>query len=197
MACRNTGMPPCEEVWADLARFVREALEEGLTPMLAAYSLGKAQEVLAGLGKRAPELRFLLHDSAARMTRIYADLGHELPPWLVLEPNSRFEGQVVIAPPNAIRSEQLGKVEKRLTAMISGWGVDPSAKYRYRVDEVFPLSDHADYDDLLRYVEMVAPRQVLTLHGFADEFAADLRRRGWEAWSLTGENQLELFGVTD
>jgi hypothetical protein len=30
------------------------------------------------------------------------------------------------------------------------------------------------------------------LHGFASEFAADLRRRGVEAWALTGENQLEL-----
>jgi len=38
----------------------------------------------------------------------------------------------------------------------------------------------------------VKPKRVLTLHGFASEFAADLRRRGVEAWALTGENQLEL-----
>jgi hypothetical protein len=30
------------------------------------------------------------------------------------------------------------------------------------------------------------------LHGFAREFARDLRARGIEAWALTGTNQLEL-----
>ena len=29
--------------------------------------------------------------------------------------------------------------------MISGWAVDPNARYRYQVDAAFPLSDHADY----------------------------------------------------
>jgi DNA ligase-1 len=61
-----------------------------------------------------------------------------------------------------------------------------------RCDAAFPLSDHAGYDDLLRHVENVAPKRVLTLHGFASEFAADLRARGIEAWALTGPNQLDL-----
>ena len=186
-------MPASDEVLTNILRFVHEALENGATPMLGAYSLGKAQEVLIGLHQRAPELEFLLHKAADKMTRIYGDLGYDLPQWQVVGPESDSEGKVVIAPPNTFRSEPLRNVKNQATAMISGWGVDPRAKYRYRVDEVFPLSDHADYDDLIRYVEMVQPKQVLTLHGFADEFAADLRRRGWEAWSLTGENQLELF----
>ena len=76
--------------------------------------------------------------------------------------------------------------------MISGWAVDPGAIYRYQVDAAFPLSDHADYPDLLRYVELVQPKRVLTLHGFAAEFARDLRERGIEAWALSEENQLEL-----
>ena len=69
--------------------------------------------------------------------------------------------------------------------MISGWAVDPNAIYRYQVDAAFPLSDHADYTDLLRYVELVQPQRVLTLHGFAAEFARDLRERGVEAWALS------------
>ena len=46
--------------------------------------------------------------------------------------------------------------------------------------------------DLMRYVELVQPKRVLTLHGFAAEFARDLRERGVEAWALSQENQLEL-----
>jgi DNA ligase 1 len=64
--------------------------------------------------------------------------------------------------------------------------------HRWRCDAAFPLSDHADYNDLLRHVELVSPERVLTLHGFASEFAADLRSRGIEAWALTGPNQLDL-----
>ena len=86
----------------------------------------------------------------------------------------------------------LEKIPKKRVAMISGWAVEPNAIYRYQVDAAFPLSDHADYTDLLRYVELVQPKRVLTLHGFAAEFARDLRERGIEAWALSEENQLEL-----
>src|SRR5437667_931079 len=86
----------------------------------------------------------------------------------------------------------LERIPNRRVGMISGWAVDPNAVYRYQVDAAFPLSDHADYDDLIRYVEMVQPRRVLTLHGFAAAFADDLRARGIEAWALSEENQMEL-----
>jgi len=33
---------------------------------------------------------------------------------------------------------------------------------------------------------------VLTVHGFATDFAGDLRRRGIEAWALGQDNQLEF-----
>ena len=61
-----------------------------------------------------------------------------------------------------------------------------------KVDAAFPLSDHAGYDDLLRCVELVNPSRVFTTHGFAREFARDLRARGVEAWTLGGEDQMEL-----
>ncbi len=76
--------------------------------------------------------------------------------------------------------------------MLSGWAIDPSAKYCLGVDEVFPLSDHADYPDLVRFVEEVAPKRVLTVHGYTAEFARDLRRLGFEARSLERDDQLEF-----
>ena len=76
--------------------------------------------------------------------------------------------------------------------MVSGWGLDGSARYRYGVNTVLPLSDHADYPDLLAFVERVQPRRVYTVHGYTAEFAASLRARGMDAWSLAGADQLEL-----
>ena len=77
--------------------------------------------------------------------------------------------------------------------MVSGWGIDESSKYRYRVDKVFPLSDHADYNQLIDFVGKVNPKTVYTVHGFTNQFAADLRREGITAWSLFKSDQLELF----
>src|SRR5207249_8099325 len=68
----------------------------------------------------------------------------------------------------------------------------PISIYRYQVDAAFPLSDHADYNDLVRYVDLVQPKRVFTLHGFAGQFARDLRARGVEAWALSEENQMEF-----
>jgi DNA ligase-1 len=76
--------------------------------------------------------------------------------------------------------------------MLTGWALNPGANHRFQCDAAFPLSDHADYHDLLKYVELVQPKRVFTLHGYAREFAQDLRRRGVEAWALGEDNQLEL-----
>src|SRR5436305_10193191 len=82
--------------------------------------------------------------------------------------------------------------QRKRVAMISGWAVDPNAFYRYQVDASFPLSDHADYNDLVRYVDLVQPKRGFTIHGFAAEFARDLRERGIEGWALGAENQMEF-----
>jgi DNA ligase-1 len=181
--------PPTEEVIAQIVAFSRDALESGAVPVLLGYSLGKAQEILCAL--TGAGLKPMLHGSVHRMTRIYEQFGQSFCDY---ELYNAFEvaGKVLICPPSANRSRMLEKIPDKRVAMISGWAVDPNAVYRYQVDAAFPLSDHADYTDLVRYVELVQPERVLTLHGFAAEFARDLRDRGVEAWALSEENQMEL-----
>ena len=41
-------------------------------------------------------------------------------------------------------------------------------------------------------VEKVKPKEIRTVHGYAQEFAMDLQERGWRAWALAGETQLVL-----
>jgi DNA ligase-1 len=125
------------------------------------------------------------------MTRIYEQFGQSFCDYERYNAKN-VVGKVLICPPSANRSRMLEKIREKRVAMISGWAVEPSAIYRYQVDAAFPLSDHADYNDLVRYVELVNPQRVLTLHGFAAEFARDLRERGIEAWALSEENQMEL-----
>lgn len=182
-------LPPTEEVLQGILRFCQEALAEGQVPILLGYSLGKSQEVLSSLLRAG--LPVMLADPVAKLTRIYADLGREFPPYRSLVP-AEAAGHVILCPPGkglANLRQELGRVR---VAMMTGWAMDPGCRYQYQVDAAFPLSDHADYPDLLEMVRRVAPKCVYTLHGFAAEFAADVRAMGVEAWALTGDEQLEL-----
>jgi len=181
--------PPTEQVINEIVAFCRETIEADQVPVLLGYSLGKAQEILCSLDGAG--LTPMLHGSVYRMTRIYEQFGQSFCKYVRYNPND-VAGKVLICPPSANRSQMLERIPQRRVAMISGWAVDPNAIYRYNVDAAFPLSDHADYDDLIRYIELVHPRRVFTLHGFAAEFARDLRMRGVEAWALSEENQMEL-----
>lgn len=181
--------PPAGEVLAGVVKFCVEALEESRTPVLLGYSLGKAQEILSRL--EGSGLSLMLHPSVSRLAEVYRAEGIVLPPYAEWNP-AAAAGHVVVCPPGAAGGRALGRIPQRVVAMLSGWALDPGAVHRWRCDAAFPLSDHAGYDDLLRHVEAVAPKRVLTLHGFASEFAADLRSRGIEAWALTGPNQLDL-----
>jgi DNA ligase-1 len=187
--------PATEEIIGQIVAFCRDAIESGAVPVLLGYSLGKAQEILCALSGAG--LKPMLHGTVHKMTRIYEQFGQEFCDYERYNANA-VAGKVLICPPSTNRSRMLDKIKEKRVAMISGWAVDPSAIYRYQVDAAFPLSDHADYTDLIRYVELVKPERVLTLHGFAAEFARDLRERGIEAWALSEENQMELtLGKTE
>lgn len=181
--------PPTEEIIGQIVAFCRDALDAGAVPVLLGYSLGKAQEILCALAGAG--LKPMLHGTVHRMTRIYEQFGQSFCEYERYNANA-VAGKVLICPPSVARSRMLEKIPEKRVAMMSGWAVEPNAIYRYQVDAAFPLSDHADYNDLIRYVELVKPERVLTLHGFAAEFARDLRERGIEAWALSEENQLEL-----
>jgi Cft2 family RNA processing exonuclease len=182
--------PPTETVLAEIVTFCKEALSEGATPVLLAYSLGKAQEILCALAQA--ELLAALHSSVFKMADIYRELWPGFPTNYELHNSERQTGRVLVFPPHTARSAFVQAIPKRRLAILTGWAIEPGARFRYGADAAFPLSDHADYADLLRYVELVQPKRVLTLHGYAAAFARDLRARGVEAWALSEENQLEF-----
>jgi Cft2 family RNA processing exonuclease len=181
--------PPQEQVEHDLVEFCRTALADQVTPVLYAYSLGKTQELLQIVGRAG--LPVMLHEHGFRLTRRYAELGMKLPPFTRLDVH-HHAGHVVIAPPMSAQDEPLTWIHPKRTAVATGWALDGRAKYQYGCDAAFPLSDHADFPDLLAFVGKVQPKVVYALHGFAKEFAATLRARGIEAWAVGQQNQMDL-----
>lgn len=186
--------PPIGEVVGQVLKWVRETLDEGGIPVLLGYSLGKAQEILcalAGLG-----VPVMLHAAVWKMTEELRDVLGPLPEMKPFDV-ATAAGHVLVFPPSAARAQALRKLKVCRTAMLSGWALQSGAKYRYQVDEAFPLSDHADYPELVQTVEEVRPKRVYLVHGSVREFAADLRRRGFDARALGMVDQFELGLVAD
>ncbi|NNM31039.1 MAG: ATP-dependent DNA ligase [Akkermansiaceae bacterium] len=181
--------PPLEEISGAILQFVHGTLEDGDVPVLLGYSLGKAQEAVALLHEGGVPV--VQHKTVAAMTEASNLAGLDLPPPVVFD-GEVPAGHALVIPPNAVRARNVRTISNRRLAMLTGWALTPGARFRYRTEEVFPLSDHADYPGLLECVEKVNPRQVVTVHGFTREFAADLRDRGHDAWSVYGDDQIEL-----
>lgn len=181
--------PPTAQVVAQVLKFAQETLEDGGIPVLLGYSLGKAQEILRALAEAGHPV--MVHQSIWEMTRAVAPLIGRLPDYRLFDA-AEARGHVLLFPPSNGRSIAIKKLKVCRTAMLTGWALQPGAKFRYQVDEIFPLSDHADYPELIETVEEVKPRRVLLVHGYTREFAADLRMRGHDAWTLEAADQLEL-----
>ena len=65
-------------------------------------------------------------------------------------------------------------------------------RYTRGTDYSIPLSDHCDYNELIKLVNQSGAEKVYTNHAFVEEFARDLTRRGISAQPLH-ESSLDNF----
>jgi len=181
--------PPRDEVAAEMTSFARDTLDRGAIPLFYAYSLGKAQEAMALLGGAGIPL--VVHPTIATMAQTYADCGVALPAHRAYDQQTFAGDAAVIWPPSARALPWVAGRRVR-DAVLTGWAMDRSARYRYGATRAFALSDHADYPSLLRYIEMAQPTKVLLMHGRRD-FTDRLRRLGIDAEYLEEHAQLALL----
>lgn len=181
--------PDRETVIRQILQFIEETIEDRSVPILYAYILGKGQEITKILGDRG--YRVCLAQPIYEMVKIYESLGIAFKNFERME-GENFYGKVMILPPFMAHSKVVRRIKHKRTALLSGWALDPTVRQRFQVDEAFPLSDHADFEDLMNYVKAVRPVTVYTLHGFP-EFASHLRKRGFRAKHLEPKMQLTFW----
>ncbi len=189
--------PPRDQVWGEVADFVNETHEGGGTPVLLAYGFGKAQEAVAALAAMRQDLVFYLHKPAWRLMEVYRrwcpDVRWPKTRMFEAEGVAAMPGRsVVVAPPGRAGLAVRRGVKEPRAAMLTGWGLHPHSRYRFACEVVFPISDHLDHAGAHDLVRRSGARVVYTLHGYAREFAAELRAKGIEAWTAEGFDQLEL-----
>jgi len=171
-----------------IAGWCHKVLDEGVTPVLLCHAIGKAQEVMLALAPYG--IRFALESRCLAGTAAYQAAGEAIPDYVELVPGEDYSGRVVIAPPAG--KAVIRQLHRYRCALVSGWAQDRRFRSLFGADVAFPLSDHCDFQELLDAVELVAPEQVYTVHGFTDDLAKHLRRRGVRASALRGVEQLAL-----
>lgn len=165
---------------------VDRALSDDRVPVVLAYALGKGQEALELLLRR--DYRVTLHGSIWNMAEIYRELGVRFSGPYEKYDRDHLRGRVLIAPPGCRKQPMITNIERRYVMMLTGWALHKSAPYMYKnVDLVLPLSDHADFDDLVRIARESGASRIITMHG-APKFAAILRDEyGLDAAHIGGE----------
>lgn len=167
---------PGREVAADILQWWRSAPER--PSLLFAYAFGKAQRLLAELAALGVEEEVLLHGAVQTLMPAYRQQGIAMVPTRPVSELPRSEalaGRLVIAPPSAHRSVWMKRFKNPQTAFVSGWMAVRGARRRRGFERGFTLSDHADWDGLLRTVRQSAARQVYVTHGNSDGLARYLR----------------------
>jgi Cft2 family RNA processing exonuclease len=186
----NYRLPPREEVLGEFFAVVRQTLADGAVPVIHAYTLGKSQEVTKLLtGQGIPVFQ---HRDVYAVSRVYESLGCSLGQFELYDMElyrGKIEpGWAVVFPPGAYLETRLPQVRISLT----GWAMDRSAKYRLRVDHAFPISDHADYDELIAAIDQIQAKIVYCTHG-PESFVDRLLELGYNARVLGKATQRRLF----
>jgi Cft2 family RNA processing exonuclease len=182
-------MPPREKTIALLLEIATSALADGKTPVIHAYPLGKSQEVTKLLTSQC--IPVLQHPAIYAVSRIYEECGMKLGDVGVYT-GQPLDGHAIVTLPRGMSEFRLPNLRKTVTIAPTGWAIDPGTKYRWGVDHAIPLSDHADFDQLLETVRRVDPKEVHCTHGPA-EFVDHLRDLGFNAFPLAPRRQRQLF----
>ena len=177
---------PVDQVMEELLGWWDSNAAAGRASVLFCYALGKAQRVLAEIGRRTERTVFV-HGAIDALLDAYRDEGitfAQTVPVGARRKGRSFAGELIIAPPSAFGSPWLRRFGDASTGFASGWMRVRGIRRRRGFERGFVLSDHVDWPGLLRTIEETGARRVLATHGYSDSLARYLREIGLAAEPL-------------
>lgn len=133
---------------------------DGRNLILAAYSMGKAQRIARLLAEHCPQRLVMVHPDIHVFNKVYESFGIQLGSWIPYQAAEfkKIRHGVYLAPPYHFRNFR--KSNRHFLAFASGWD-----KLQTRCDLKLMISDHADWNDIIKMVEFTNPKKIITLHG--------------------------------
>jgi putative mRNA 3-end processing factor len=161
--------------------------------LVGAYSLGKAQRVIAMLRQTGYEAPIHLHGAMEKITRYYQERGialGELHP-ATGQSKAALAGHITLAPPTAIGDLWSRRFPDPVSAFASGWMRVRARARQGGIELPLVISDHADWDGLCATIEATEASEIWVTHGQEDALVHWCTTKGLSA------RPLDLLGYGD
>jgi putative mRNA 3-end processing factor len=161
--------------------------------LVGAYSLGKAQRVIALLREAGYDAPIYLHGAMESITHYYESRGVKLGELRAVRGTKKADlaGTVTLAPPSATSDLWTRRFPDPITAFASGW-MRVRARARQRGIELpLVISDHADWDGLTATIAATGAGEIWVTHGQEDALVHWCKGKGLRA------RPLDLVGYGD
>src|SRR5947207_14912805 len=161
--------------------------------LVGAYSLGKAQRVIALLRAAGYDAPIYLHGAMEKITRYYESRGVALGELRSVRGTKKADlaGTITLAPPTATSDIWTRRFPDPVTAFASG-RIRVRARARQRgVELPLVISDHADWDGLTATIAATGAGEVWVTHGQEDALVHWCQTKGLAA------RPLDLVGYGD
>jgi putative mRNA 3-end processing factor len=154
--------------------------------LVGAYSLGKAQRVIALLRKVGHHAPIYLHGAMERITDYYVSRGVSLGELRMVRGAGKAElaGTITICPPSALNDLWTRRFPEPVPAFASGWMRVRARARQQGVELPLVISDHADWDGLTATVAATGAGEIWVTHGQEDALVHWCTMRGLKARAL-------------
>ena len=154
--------------------------------LVGVYALGKCQRIIRLLRAAGYARPLWVHEALAPLCAMYEARGVALGPLrpLAAADAKALAGEIVLCPPGAAGAAWARALPDPVIAAASGWlGVRRLARQR-GCELPLVISDHADWDELVRTLDDVNAPRVWVTHGREDALVHHARGRGIDAAPL-------------
>ena len=169
-------------VFQEINSFWEECKANNQTAVIFAYSLGKAQRLIANLDLSIGQI--YTHGAVENINEVIRKYKN-LPQTQRITKNTKKEdiiGNLVIAPPSTNGTSWLKKMVPYVTSSTSGWMTFRGARRRRSIDRGFVLSDHCDWNDLIKTIKQTNAENIICTHGYKEIFSKYLNEIGYNAF---------------
>lgn len=174
-----------ELIGEQITKWWLDNASQGHPSVLFCYPLGKSQRIMSLL--LGHQKKIYVHGSIFPFAKIYEEMGIALAPFSEWSEESAFSEDLILAPPSAAGTPWMRRFPASKTALASGWMQVRGMRRRQALDRGFVLSDHADWQALLRTIEETEAKIILTTHGNSATLARFLReQKNLDARELKG-----------
>ncbi len=179
---------------AEIGKLLRSvALFPERAHLVGAYSLGKAQRVIALIRKAGYDAPIYLHGAMEKITRYYQSRGIDLGQVELVRGAKKPElaGTITLCPPSTLKELWSRRFPDPVTCFASGWMRVRARARQHLVELPLVISDHADWDGLTATIAATGASEVWVTHGQEDALVH---------WSVTHGLQarpLDIVGYGD